>query len=184
LISDDGGGSPQAVTLAGGGTPGPAARLSTSAVVFGEQAVGTTSSAETVVLTNQGSAQLAIGSMTVAGATGRDFVQTNTCGSSLAAGASCTIEIRFTPRAIGTRTAVINVNVLSNHQSGSLQLKVQGTGSIGKRRQIRENDQKKVGTTMWWKSSCESFGRVGADAATAHTMASHNAARASGCKSS
>jgi hypothetical protein len=123
LISDDAGGSPQAVTLAGGGTPGPAARLSTSAVVFGEQAVGTSSSAETVVLTNQGSAPLAIGSMTVAGATSRDFTQTNTCGSSLAVGASCTIEIRFTPRAMGTRTAVINVL-----RSGSLPLKVQGTG--------------------------------------------------------
>jgi len=69
---------------------------------------------------------MAIGSMTVAEAAGHDFVQTNTCGSSLAAGASCTIEIRFTPRATGTRTAVINV--LSNHQSGNLQLKVQGTG--------------------------------------------------------
>jgi len=126
LISDDGGGSPQAVTLAGTGTSGPVARLSTSAVVFGEQTVGTTSSAETVVLANKGSAPLVIGSMTVAEATGRDFVQTNTCGSSLAPGASCTIEIRFTPRAMGTRTAVINV--LSNHQSGNLQLKVQGTG--------------------------------------------------------
>jgi len=29
----------------------------------------------------------------------------------------------------------------------------------------------------------ESFGRVGVDAATAHTMASHNSARASGCNS-
>ncbi len=126
LISNDGGGSPQAVPVAGTGTSGPAAALSTSALVFGEQMVGTTSSAETVVLTNQGSGPLAIGSMTVAEATGRDFVQTSACGSSLAAGASCAIEIRFTPRATGTRTAVINV--LSNHQSGNLQLKVQGTG--------------------------------------------------------
>jgi hypothetical protein len=138
LISDDGGGSPQAVTLTGTGTSGPAARLSTSAVVFGEQAVGTTSHGETVVLTNAGDRPLAVGSMTVVGATGRDFAQTNTCGSSLAPGASCTIEIRFTPRAMGTRTAVINV--LSNHQSGNLQLKVQGTGSAWKRRPILKTD--------------------------------------------
>jgi len=138
LISDDGGGSPQAVALAGTGTSGPAARLSTSAVVFGEQAVGTTSSAETVVLTNKGSAPLAIGSMTVVEATGDDFVQTNTCGASLAPGASCTIKIRFTPRAAGRRTAVISV--LSGHQSGNLQLKVQGTGSAGRRRLIRETE--------------------------------------------
>jgi len=124
MISDDGGGSPQAVPVAGTGTSGAAARLSISTLVFGEQAVGTTSSAQRVVLTNKGSAPLAIGSMTVAVTTSRDFVLTNTCGSSLAAGASCTIEIRFTPHAAGTRTAVINVL-----RSGNLQLKLQGTGS-------------------------------------------------------
>jgi len=126
VISDDGGGSPQAVPVAGTGTSGAAARLSISTLVFGEQAVGTTSSAQRVVLSNRGSVPLAINSMTVAGATSRDFVQTNTCGSSLAAGASCTIEIRFTPRAIGTRTAVIHV--LGNGQPGSPQVKLQGTG--------------------------------------------------------
>jgi len=126
LISDDGGGSPQAVTLAGMGTSGPVARLSTAGVIFGEQAVGTSSDGEMVVLTNAGDRPLAVGSITVAGASPRDFAQTNTCGASLAPGASCTIAIRFTPRATGTRTAVINV--LSNHQSGSLPLKVQGTG--------------------------------------------------------
>ena len=135
LISDDGGGSPQAVTLAGTGTSGSAARLSSSAVVFGEQAVGTSSHGEMVVLTNAGDRPLAIGSMTVAGASGRDFVQTNTCRSSLAPGASCTIEIRFTPRAMGTRTAVINVL-----RSGSLQLKVQGTGIGREPRLIRETE--------------------------------------------
>ncbi len=138
LISDDGGGSPQAVTLTGTGTSGPAARLSSSVVVFGEQAVGTSSHGEMVVLTNAGDRPLAVGSMTVAGASGRDFVQTNTCGSSLAAGGSCTIEIRFTPRAAGARAAVINV--LSNHQSGSLPLKVQGTGIGRGPRPIRETE--------------------------------------------
>ena len=126
VISDDGGGSPQAVTLAGMGTSGPVARLSTAGVIFGEQAVGTSSDGEMVVLTNAGDRPLAVGSITVAGASPRDFAQTNACGASLAPGASCTIAIRFTPRATGTRTAVINV--LSNHQSGSLPLKVQGTG--------------------------------------------------------
>ena len=135
FISDDGGGSPQAVTLTGTGTSGSAARLSSSVVVFGEQAVGTSSHGEMVVLTNAGDRPLAVGSMTVAGASGRDFVQTNTCGSSLAAGASCTIEIRFTPRAMGTRTAVINVP-----RSGNLPLKVQGTGIGRGPRLIRETE--------------------------------------------
>lgn len=138
LISDDGGGSPQAVTLAGTGTSGPTARLSPPALVFGEHAVGTSSHGEAVVLTNAGNAPLAVGNITVAGASRSDFVQTNACGSSLVPGASCTIEIRFTPHATGTRTAVIHV--LSNNQFGGLQVKVQGTGSAGRRRSNLETD--------------------------------------------
>ena len=138
VISDDGGGSPQAITLAGTGTSGPVARLSTAAVIFGEQAVGSSSQGEMVVLANAGDRPLAVGSITVTGASRRDFAQSNTCGSSLAPGASCTIAIRFTPSAAGTRTAVITVP--SNSQPGSLQLKVQGTGAAGKRRPILETD--------------------------------------------
>ncbi len=117
----------------GRGDIGARARLSSSAVVFGEQAVGTSSQGEMVVLTNAGDRPLAVGNVTLSGASGGDFVQTNTCGSSLAAGASCTIEIRFTPRAAGTRTAVINVL-----RSGSLPLKVQGTGIGREPRPMRE----------------------------------------------
>jgi len=135
LISDDGGGSPQAVTLTGAGTSGPAARLSSSAVIFGEQAVGTSSQGEMVVLTNAGDGPLAVGNLTISGASGGDFVQTSTCGASLAAGASCTIEIKFAPRAMGTRTAVINVL-----RFGSLPLKVQGTGIGREPRPIRETE--------------------------------------------
>jgi subtilase family serine protease len=135
LISNDGGGSPQAVTLTGAGTSGPAARLSTSAVIFGEQAVGTSSHGEMVVLTNAGDGPLAVGNLTISGASGGDFVQTSTCGASLAAGASCTIEIKFAPRAMGTRTAVINVL-----RFGSLPLKVQGTGIGREPRPMRETE--------------------------------------------
>ena len=138
VISDDGGGSPQAVTLMGTGTSGPVARLSTAVVIFGEQAVGSSSQGEMVVLTNAGDRPLAVGSITVTGASRRDFAQSNNCGAGLAPGASCTIAIRFTPSAAGTRTAVITVP--SNSQPGSLQLKVQGTGAAGKRRPILETD--------------------------------------------
>jgi len=126
MISDNGGGSPQVVALAGTGTSGAAATLSTSALVFSEQAVGTTSSAQTVVLTNRSSVPLVIGLLSTADA--GEFFQTNTCGSSLAANASCTIEVRFAPRATGTRTTVMRVS--GNGQS--LQLNLQGTG-IGRK---------------------------------------------------
>ena len=126
VISDNGGGSPQPVPLTGTGTSAPAAALSSSTVAFGEQAVGTSSRAQRVVLSNRGSVPLAIGFASGSEEAGGDFVQTNTCGPSLAAGASCAIEIRFAPRAPGNRTGVINV--LFNGKPGGLQVKVQGTG--------------------------------------------------------
>jgi len=125
MISNNGGGSPQVVALAGTGTSAPAVTLSTAALVFGEQRVGSSSSAQTVVLTNRSSAPQAIGSVSMEDAAG-EFFQTNTCGSSLAAYASCTIEVRFAPRAAGPRTTLMRVS--SPGQPESLQLTLQGTG--------------------------------------------------------
>jgi hypothetical protein len=38
-----------------------------------------------------------------------DFSQTNNCGSSLQAGKSCTIEVTFTPTAVGSRLGHVAV---------------------------------------------------------------------------
>jgi hypothetical protein len=38
-----------------------------------------------------------------------DFVQTHTCGSTLAVGATCSISARFKPAASGIRTAALSV---------------------------------------------------------------------------
>ena len=61
-------------------------------VVFGNVKVGK-SATQTRVLKNIGDAALNITSIV----TGSPFKQTNTCGSSLAAGASCTFTFTFTP---------------------------------------------------------------------------------------
>lgn len=55
------------------------------------------SNGETILLRNMGSAPLSISSITVNG----DFAQTNDCGGSLAAAATCTISVTFTPTAQG-----------------------------------------------------------------------------------
>src|SRR5207249_2827527 len=47
-----------------------------------------------------------------------DFAQSNTCGSSVNAGASCTISVTFKPTATGTRTASVAV---TDNASGSPQ---------------------------------------------------------------
>jgi hypothetical protein len=86
-------------------TPQPAVTLSSSSLAFGSQFVGIKSAAQTLTVTNSGSAALAISSISATG----DFAQTNTCSSSLAAGASCTVTLTFTPTAAGSRTGALTI---------------------------------------------------------------------------
>ncbi len=87
----------------------PALTLSASSVAFGSQQLGTTSSAQTVTLTNNGNVPLSINSIAIAGTNSGDFAQSNNCGSSMAAGASCTINVTFKAAATGSRTAAVTI---------------------------------------------------------------------------
>jgi archaellum component FlaF (FlaF/FlaG flagellin family) len=75
-----------------------------SPVVFPLQLVNTTSQ-QTVTLTNNGTTALSIRSMKVLG----KLQVSNTCGSSLPAGATCTISIVFGPKTAGTYTGLITL---------------------------------------------------------------------------
>ena len=92
--------------------------LSASAT-FADQLVGTTSPIQPVQFTNYGTTQLNITSITIKGANSGDFSQTNNCGSSVAPGASCTVNVTFTPMQIGIRTATLSIsdNALASPQT-------------------------------------------------------------------
>jgi len=105
-IRDNAAGSPQKVTLSGIGT---AAKLSPISLSFGSIGLGTTSLPKTVILKNVGTTTLTITGIAITGTNASDFAQTHTCGSSLAAGANCSISVRFTPAVLGTRTAALSV---------------------------------------------------------------------------
>jgi hypothetical protein len=123
-ITDNAAGSPQRVTLSGVGTT---AKLPATSLSFGSVAVGTTSVAKTVTLTNVGTTTLTITGMAITGTNAGDFAQTNTCGTSVAAGASCFVTVTFTPSATGKRTAAISV---SDNGGGSPQkVSLTGTGT-------------------------------------------------------
>lgn len=79
--------------------------LSSSSLTFGNQTVGTSSTAQSVTLTNGQTIALNVTSIAASG----DFTQTNNCGTQLAAGASCTISVTFTPTTTGTRTGALTV---------------------------------------------------------------------------
>jgi hypothetical protein len=77
-------------------------------LTFASQAVGTTSQPQTLTLANSGTVPLSLDSISIAaGAT--DFLQTNACPQSLAAGADCMVSVTFAPSVAGSQNAVLNV---------------------------------------------------------------------------
>jgi hypothetical protein len=105
----------------------PLPTVSTPCFTFAGQAVGTTSPAQSTVLTNLGPGELTISGFSIQGINPGEFAQTNTCGSSLAVGASCKISITFTPTVKSTPQQAY-VQVSDNAVGGALTLQVIGTG--------------------------------------------------------
>lgn len=125
-FTDNAVGSPQTITLAGTGTSGELS-LSAGSLAFGSQPVGTSATAQTVTLSNNGSSTLSLTSIAVTGTDPGDFPETNTCGSSLAAGAPCAVSVTFKPAATGSRTAQLSISFSG---SGSPQtVGLSGTGT-------------------------------------------------------
>ena len=80
---------------------------SASSVTFGSVPVGVASPSISVKLTNYGTSSLALGKFSTTG----DFSQTTKCPkSALKAGASCGIDVTFTPTATGTRKGTLTIN--------------------------------------------------------------------------
>jgi hypothetical protein len=110
----------------------PVVSLSPTSLSFGNHQVNTTSAAQTVTLKNSGNAALIIHSIGLSGPNSGDFHQQNTCPSSsstLAAGASCTISVTFTPTAEANFSASLSI---ADNASGSPQsVTLSGTGVPG-----------------------------------------------------
>jgi hypothetical protein len=109
-FADNAFGSPQLVTLSGTGVaPSPVAKLSAQSLSFNATTVGGTNIAPSITLTNSGTAALAITSIGFTGTNASAFTETNTCGTSVAIGATCGIVIAFKPTVAGTLTATLDV---------------------------------------------------------------------------
>ena len=76
------------------------------------------STAQTLTLSNTGNGALGITSLALTGTNANDFAQANTCGSSLAVGANCTIVVMFTASVSGTEAASLSI---ADNCSGSPQ---------------------------------------------------------------
>jgi hypothetical protein len=101
-ISDNAQGNPHSVVLGGTGIASSAGFNPTS-LTFSLQSVGSTSTAQSITLTNSGNGQLTVTSIQATG----DFAQTNNCSTVAANGGTCTVQVTFAPTATGSRTGTI-----------------------------------------------------------------------------
>src|SRR5208337_3630638 len=125
-ITDNATGSPQTLSLTGTGVSAPAVSLSPQSLNFGQENMGLTTAPQTATLSNTGNAPLSISSIALGGVSPAEFAQTNNCGSGVAAGANCAINVTFMPNGTGTWSASLSI---ADNASGAPQaVSLSGTG--------------------------------------------------------
>ncbi len=101
----------------------PAIGLSPTSLTF-SSSVGVASAAQTVTITDSGTADLTFTGFSILPSS---FAETNTCGSAIAAGGSCTVSVTYTP---ASTTTVSGTLTITDNASGSPQtVSLSGTGS-------------------------------------------------------
>jgi trimeric autotransporter adhesin len=126
-VAHNAAGSPGIVGLSGTATAAaaPVAAIS-AALVFGSLNVGSTSTAQTVTLSNTGNAALTLGTLSTGSA---DFtINGGTCvaGGTVAVAGNCTVNVSFTPTTAGARSA--NLTITHNAAGLSSSAGLSGTG--------------------------------------------------------
>jgi hypothetical protein len=119
----------QTVALTGTVNGIPAATLTPTSLTF-STVPGKTAATQTATLSNTGTAALSISSIAIIGANASSFsIGSNTCGSSLAVGATCTITVGLTATTVGSYSAslVATDNASPSTQAVPLSGTVAGT---------------------------------------------------------
>lgn len=112
------------VALSGTGVPAPFT-LSSHALAYGSVAHGTTSAAQSVTVTNTSAATIGLSKPRIGGGIPSQYVLSTTCGTSLTAGANCTISVVFKPLTVGLKKAPLIVATSTGTQTVALS----GTGT-------------------------------------------------------
>jgi hypothetical protein len=115
----------------GASTPGPlTVSVSPSSLNFGQVAVGSVSSVQTVTVTNAGSSSVTLNAAAITGSSTFALAGPGTCPTgSLAPGASCNYGIQFSPTSATAEAATLDIN---DNAAGNPQLvSLNGTGTSG-----------------------------------------------------
>ena len=122
-ITDNTSVSPQVYNLSGGAVL--PLSFSPTSLTFAGQTVGTTSAPKTVTLTNNQNTSSTI-SFAASGQYSATPGGVTPCGTTLAAKAKCTLNVTFTPAAVGTIKGVVTLNYGGSFSP--IEMKLTGTG--------------------------------------------------------
>lgn len=122
-------GGPYSVRVINGAPAAPTSVLSLAVqpTAFGNQAIGTTAT-RTVTVTNISSATVTLSGFALSGVNLADFANpSNTCGATLASGASCTASVTFTPSQFGVAESAF-LRLTSSAVGSPHSVSLSGTG--------------------------------------------------------
>jgi len=127
-ITDQASNSPQSVSLTGTGVV--QATVSPTTLAFGNEAVGGTSTAKIVTLTNNLSTTLS--GISFSAGTNYSAVPgtTTPCGATLASKAHCTISVTFSPTTTGSLPGTLTVTDSANNSPQTVTLSGTGTAPV------------------------------------------------------
>jgi hypothetical protein len=104
----------------------PVLKISVTTLSFGDQQATTSSPPQTVTVTNAGTVPVTLQSIAVTGSETDDFSQSNNCGESIAALASCKIQVIFTPVSAGAKSTRLSITDSAAHSPQVVALTGQG----------------------------------------------------------
>jgi subtilase family serine protease len=130
VVASNGVSTPASVALTGTGTAAatPTLTLTPTSIAFPNTIVGSTSDAVTVVAKNSSTSSITLSSITLGGTNTSSFELLDTCGATLAAGASCNLYIAFKPTSAAALSGYV---AITDNASGSPQkVTLNGTGTV------------------------------------------------------
>jgi hypothetical protein len=106
----------------------PIVNLIPASLTFSAQASGMAPAAQTVTLSNTGNAPLSITGtgISISGGNTTAFSQTNSCGTSVAAGGNCVISVTFNSSLLAAGTYMATLNVADNASGSPQQVPLSG----------------------------------------------------------
>lgn len=126
-------------------------------IAFGSAVIGTSAMAQTITITNQGSAPLTNLGVSISGANSSDFSVSTPSGTTLAAGDSISLDIQFSPISIGSRAATLSI-ASNDADENPFVISLSGTGTSVPAPEIAVS--KSDGTALEGGTSTLAFGSI------------------------